>query len=41
MLKFTHKLQCLFNTSNFHVGLNKIFAFYKEPVAPLNGKVSR
>ena len=26
MLKFTHKLQCLFNTSIFQIGLNKIFA---------------
>ena len=41
MLKFTHKLHCLFSTSIFHIGLNKIFAFYKEPVAPLIGKVSR
>ena len=41
MLKFTHKLLCLFSTFIFHIGLNKIFAFYKEPVAPLIGKVSR
>ena len=41
MLKFTHKLQRLFSTSVFHIGLNKVFVFYKEPVAFLNGKVSR
>ena len=41
MLKFTHKLQCLFSTAIFYIGLNIIFAFYKEPVAPLNGKISR
>ena len=41
MLKFTHKLQCQFKTFVFHIGLNKIFTFFKEPVAPLNDEVSR
>ena len=40
MLIFTHKLQCLFKTFIFHIGLNKILHLHKEPVAPLNGKVS-
>ena len=43
MLKFTHNLQRQFKAFViFHIVLNKIFLhFYKERVAPINGKVSR
>ena len=41
MLKFTYELECQSKTFIFYIGLNEILRFYKKPVAPLNGKVSR